>query len=286
LRRSTARLPRIAALAVVLCASAVAAAADSEFLPEVGVRLQAARYLPSDVDLVYEGWIGANAGLARFGRTTTYLSADVETVLGNERRAFEATQANYHLEVGMRRAFSRYRALHLFLHHVSRHEQDRPKPEAVDWNMLGVRFEAPLPPEFKLPGSVAFGLGHTTQVSLVGYQWELTGQALVDLVRPSFGAIYGAAGFRLVSAEPEAPFERRGFVDFQAEAGLRFKRNGRMIETFLAFDHRNDVLIAQPLTETRALLGFRIRVGRRHFAAPEDPRPPAPPPPPLSGPLE
>lgn len=265
--------PLAAALGLALCASVPPAAADSEFLPEIGVRLQAARYLPSEVDRVHEGWIGANAGLARFGRTTAYLAADVETVLGNERREFEAKQANYHLELGARRALSRDRALSLFLHHVSRHEQDRSKPEAVDWNLLGLRFEAPFPAEFKIPGRLAVGMGHTTQASLIGYRWELTGQAVADLVTRRFGIVYGAAGFRLVSAEPEEPFERRGFVDFQAEGGVRFRRDGRMIETFLALDHRNDVLIAEPLTTTRALLGFRIRVGRRHFAGPEDPRP-------------
>lgn len=266
---------------MAFCGLAVRAAGDSEFLPEVGVRLQAARYAPSDVDLVYEGWIGASAGLARFGRTTGYLAADVETILGNGRREFDANQANYHLELGARRALARDRSLTLFLHHVSRHEQDRNKPEAVDWNLLGVRFEAPFPVEFGVPGRVAFGLGHTTQQSLVGYRWELTSQILADLLQRRFGTVYGALGLRLLSAVPSAPFERRGFLDFFAEAGVRFRRNGRMIEGFVALDHRNDVLIAEPLTDTRALLGFRIRVGRRHFAAPEHPRPleaPAPDP--------
>jgi hypothetical protein len=273
LKRAGRLQPHCAALALAAFALAPPAVADSEFLPEVGVRLQAARYAPSETDLVYEGWIGAGAGLARFGRTTTYLAADVETILGNERRAFEATQANYHLELGARRAFARERALTLFLHHVSRHEQDRSKPEAVDWNLFGVRFEAPFPPELKLPGRVAFGMGHTTQESLVGYRWELTGQILADVVTRPFGVLYEATAFRLVSAEPQAPFARRGFLDFQAEAGIRFRRNGRMIETFLALDHRNDVLIAEPFTDTRLLVGFRVRVGRRHFAAPEDPTP-------------
>jgi len=273
LKRHRGRVPRHAALTLAVCALGRPALADTELLPEVSVRLQAARYMPSDTDLVHEGWIGAGAGLVRFGKTTAYLVADVETILGNERRQFEATQANYHLELGARRALARDRALSAFLHHVSRHEQDRSKPEAVDWNMFGVRFEAPFPAEFKLPGRVAVGMGHTTQQSLVGYRWELTGQVLCDAVTRPFGVVYVATGVRMLSAEPEAPFARWGFLDFQFEAGMRFRRNGRMIETFLALDHRNDVLIAEPLTETRALLGFRIRVGRRHFAGPEDPRP-------------
>ena len=273
MKRQRRRLPRHAALALALCVFGRPTYADTEFLPEISVRLQAARYVPSDTDLVYEGWIGAGAGLARFGRTTAYLAADVETILGNERRQFEATQANYHLELGARRALARDRVLSAFLHHVSRHEQDRSKPEAVDWNMLGVRFEAPFPAEFKLPGRLAVGMGHTTQQSLVGYRWELTGQVVADAVTRPFGVVFVTSGIRMVSAEPEAPFARLGFLDFQAEAGLRFRRNGRIIETFLALDHRNDVLVAEPLTDTRALLGFRIRVGRRHFAAPEDPRP-------------
>jgi len=76
-------------------ACAASASAEWEFLPEIGVRLQASRYLPSEVDLVHEGWIGANAGLARFGETTAYLAADVETILGNARREFEVLSTKF-----------------------------------------------------------------------------------------------------------------------------------------------------------------------------------------------
>jgi hypothetical protein len=250
----------------ILALGATRTNAESALLPDLWAHLQAARYAPGDVDLRHEAWIGAGADVVRFEGTTAYFTSALETILGNTLRAFEARQANYHLEVGARRSFGDHE-VGVFFHHVSRHEQDRPKPEAVDWNLLGLRASTPLPKEFFFPTRITFSIARATRTSFVEYQWEATGRVESDVLTRRWGQAYLDWGGRLVTSERTLVYPRSGFLDFQAEAGVRFQREERMLELFVAFDHRNDVLITQPLTKSRALFGFRIGAGRRSPAA-------------------
>lgn len=256
----------------IVALGAASSHAETELLPDLSVRLQAARYAPGDVDLRHEAWIGAGADIVRFEGTTAYFTADLQTILGNTRRAFEARQANYHLEIGARRSFGD-REVGLFFHHVSRHEQDRLKPDAVDWNLLGLRASAPLPKQFFCPTRITLSVARATEASLIKYQWEATSRVEADVLTRRWGQAYLDWGARLVTSERTPLYRRTGFLDFQAEVGLRFQREARTLELFLAFDHRSDVLITEPLTKNRALFGFRIGAGRRGPAAGPSARP-------------
>jgi hypothetical protein len=238
-----------AGLLLALASAPLARAQDVELLPDVSVHLEAARYQPTEVDLHWTGWIGAGAGLARVDAFTGYFSADLETILGWERRPFEATQASYHLELGVRRPIGALTA-GVFFHHVSRHAVDRDKPEAVDWNVLGVRVHGPVTPSVRMRASV----GHTTQASLVGYRWELTAGLDVDVGPP----VYAAGHVRLVTVEPHPSFPRGDFADLRAEMGARWPREKAVLDLFAAFERRNDVLLLVPAVRNRVLLGFRI----------------------------
>lgn len=241
----------------LLAGGASAGAETAALLPGVSVHLKAARYQPSETDQMWTGWIGAGAGLLRVGETTAYFTADVETILGNRRRPFEANQANYHLEVGADRRVGGATAT-LFFHHVSRHLVDRPKIQAVDWNVLGARASARLPQGWGLPGLATLGVGHTTQVSLVGYRWEITGQLELDALTRRWGQAYVTGAARLVTTRRSEAFPRSRFLDATAEAGARWRREGRSLELFAAYEHRNDVFLEEPASRDRALLGFRI----------------------------
>ncbi|HVR71624.1 MAG TPA: hypothetical protein VMT87_12350 [Vicinamibacteria bacterium] len=245
--------PACAGPLLALAVALPARAGEVELLPEVSVHLSAARYQPTDPDAHWTGWIGAGAGLARLASATAYFTADVESILGWERRPFEATQANYHLELGVRRPIGSFTAA-VFFHHVSRHAVDRDKPEAVDWNVLGVRAGGPLTPSVRLHASI----GHTTLASLVGYRWEVTGGVDVDLAPP----LYAAGGARWVTVESDPAFARGSFADWRAEAGARLRRDKAVLETFAAFEKRNDVELLTPAVRNRLLLGFRIVHGR------------------------
>ena len=254
-------MPRIAVAPVLALGALPARAAGIALLPDVSVRLSAARYEPVEADMHWMGWIGAGAGLLQAGGVTAYFTADVETIIGNTRRAFDASQANYHLEAGLRRAVGeRYQAA-LFFHHVSRHLVDRPKVQAVDWNVLGLRFAGRRPG--RVPVGFVLGVGHTTLASLVGYRWEATGHLDAALLSGPSGEAYVAGDVRFVTVARSPAFPRGDFLDRSAELGGRWRRGGRTLETFVAWERRNDVFLEAPGARTRALLGFRIGyVGR------------------------
>jgi hypothetical protein len=106
-------------------------------------------------------------------------------------------------------------------------------------------------------------VGHTVQVSLVGYDWELTAHGEVELVRGGFGAVYALGDLRHVTAESAPAFPRGSFTDVTVEAGARWRSGARSLDTFAAFEHRNDVYVEVPGTKDRLLLGFRIGLSGR-----------------------
>lgn len=248
-------IPALPLLLGLVQPGATDAGADrgTALLPALRVHLVAARYAPSEQALRWTGWIGAGIDLFRVRGTTGYFDADVETIIGDEFRAFDANQANYHLEPGFARSWGSVRLMAYF-HHVSRHRADRAKREAVDWNLVGVRGILPLPAGMRL----TLGLAHTTLTSFVDYRWELTGRVEADLPSPAWGRFYLDGRARVVTTVRRAPFDRSGFVDGSVEGGLRFQREGRTMDVFVAYEHRNDVFVDEPGVRDRALLGLRF----------------------------
>ncbi|MET0552343.1 MAG: hypothetical protein ABW221_04860 [Vicinamibacteria bacterium] len=230
-----------------------------ELFPDATVRLSGARYAPAETDFLWTGWIGAGAGLFRVNGVTGWGMAEVETILGDTLRPFEANQANYHLQLGFRRTVGRVE-VEPFFHHVSRHYVDRPKTQAVDWNVLGFRGAMRFEPGGR-PVRVEAGLGRTTQASLPGYQWEATAAVAIAAREGDGASPYARASARYVTVRdldtPET-LQRGAFLDRAAEAGVRFSRGGRALELFAAGERRNDVFLEEPGALTRALFGLRI----------------------------
>jgi hypothetical protein len=249
------RLVVLAALAA--CAPETRAA---ELLPDVSVRLEATRYAPSERDLQWQGWIGAGASLVEAAGVSLWGRAEVETILGHVIRPFEATQANYHLSFGLRRDVGRLQVAPFF-HHVSRHYADRPKVQAVDWNLLGVEVAGPLG---ALPVRLTGRLGRTVQASLPGYEWEACARAEAEVWRGGPGRALLRGGVRLVSVRDHDTLPRGGFADWVLEGALRHQRGGRALEAFVAAERRNDVFLEEPGVRRRALFGLRILYEREN----------------------
>jgi hypothetical protein len=251
----------IAVLASVLALAGVASPAGAadrfELLPALSLQLEAARYAPVETDLYWTGTMGGGADVFAVSGVRAYIAGSVETIIGNTRRGFDATQANYDLETG---AWWRIRGLTVnpFFHHVSRHLVDREKAPAVDWNILGLGVEGALGQRDR--AHVGGRVGHTTLDSIVGYRWEVIGYGDVELYRRGRMAVYGAAGARLVTIDPEPELPRRDFLDFAAEGGLRFLRETRVFEVFASYEHRNDVFLLVPGARDRGLFGIRFRL--------------------------
>jgi hypothetical protein len=250
--------PRLWLAASVLLAVAPAAAEPAKFLPEGSLHLMGARYAPAERDFQWDTWVGGEMGLVRWSRTTFLVNAEVETILGNELRAFDANQANYHLEGGLKRPWGR-RTLELFFNHTSRHTEDRPKPQTVDWNILGLRLSGPLG-RTPFPTRFLVSAGPTTRSSLVEYRFEVVGRLEADLVERPWGALCLSAMVRGMKTEPKASLARRGFVDVNVEGGARIHRGQRSCTVFAAYERRNDVYPLLPELRSRLLLGLRFGI--------------------------
>jgi hypothetical protein len=247
-------------LGAVLVVAAFAAAAPAEDVatpPDLRVHMEAIRYDPVETDMHWDSWISGGVGVVSAGRATLYFDAGVETLIGNTLRAFDATQANYHLEPGVRWRFGDTHVGIMF-HHVSRHYVDRTKKQAVDWNVLGVRATGPFGHASPLHGWYMLSAGHTTEAAHVGYGWEFVGDAETDLVSWGWGAAYARGALRGVTAEPTRTLPRGSFVDVNAEGGVRWDRGTRRLALFAAYERRNDVFLESPGVRERALFGFRI----------------------------
>jgi hypothetical protein len=246
---------RSAALALALAAPHIAIAAEPvAFFPEAQLRMMGARYAPAERDFQWDSWIGGGVGLLRVSGVTLYGTADVETVIGNERRAFDANQANYHLDVGLKRPLRGLEAALVF-GHVSRHAEDRSKPVAVDWNDLAIQLSGPFA---KQRARFLVSLGHTTFTSLVTYRFEAVGKIEADVLKRPAWEAYVSARLRGVTTERTPEFPRDGFVDVNAEGGVRLHRGARTLHLFVGYEHRNDVYIEVPGVRDRALIGFRF----------------------------
>ncbi|HVO12238.1 MAG TPA: hypothetical protein VMX54_15965 [Vicinamibacteria bacterium] len=247
-----------ASLAVGAGAPAAAADGDDKALfPDVALHLEGARYAPAENELEWTTWIGAGLGVFTRHRTTGYVAGDVETILGSERKPFDAYQANYHLEGGFRYALGRS-LLVPFLHHVSRHLIDRPKTPTVDWNVVGLRLLGSLPPLLGSRARYAVGLGHTVEKTWVAYGWELTVRLESEVWRWSWGQAYLRLAARAVTTGGQPKPPQDGFLDFSAETGMRLRRGERRLDLLLAYEHRNDVFLFQPGSRDRALFGLRL----------------------------
>jgi hypothetical protein len=244
-------------LLLSLLPAAALAAERPQLLPDSELRLTALRYAPAEVDIHWGGWIGGGIGVLRYRRTTAYLEGDVETVLGVERRPFEANQANYHLELGVRRGMPWGEALAYF-HHVSRHAVDREKDLPVDWNVLTAAVRGPLRLPGRIPGLWSASVGTMTQQSNVGYRWETRASAQLDLLRRGWGTGFAAAELHLMKTRPNALFPRTGFYDARVEGGLRVMRERRTVELFMALERRNDIRLLTPAARRRAMIGLRL----------------------------
>jgi hypothetical protein len=246
-------------LGLALFVAVPAHAAPVEWLPTGQLRLTALRYTSAEPQFKWSGWIGGGLGLVRVGATTLHVDTDVETIIGNEQRSFDANQANYHLEASGRQALGDALEASVVFHHVSRHLEDRAKSSAVDWNMLSLsvtrRFQG------ALPLRVSVGLGHTVQDSLVNYGWEARAGLHAELLRSSGAQLYLATELRYVQAEATAAFPRDSFLDTWLEAGAQLARGGRRAALLLAFERRNDVFLLQPGARSRVLLGLRLGLG-------------------------
>jgi len=254
----------VASVALLLAATSLPAAASEPptFLPEGSLRVMGARYLPAERDYQWDTWVGGEIGLVRVSGTLLLVDIDVETILGDELRLFDANQANYHLEGAIERPWGALTAS-LFFRHVSRHAVDRAKVQTVDWNILGLRLSGPLARTCPFPVRFLVSLGPTIRSSLVEYRFEVVGEVEADVVRRPWGGFYLSVRLRGMKTEPKPQLPRDGFLDASVEGGAFISKGQRSFRVFVAYERRNDVTLIVPESRDRLLLGLRVGIADR-----------------------
>ena len=157
------------------------------------------------------------------GRFTFF--ANYQVVTGEEFRAFDPTQGNYILGGRLSLPRSRGSRSPRVFYHQSRHLSDRPKRQAVDWNMFGGRVE---PVVLRGAGGTGHASGHSRRRRAflrglrVGSRWR------GSCTLPAAPAHIALVGRR----RPAMPGRRRepepGHADRGARRGRReIRRRGR-----------------------------------------------------------
>ena len=92
-----------------------------------------------DRSFAWDSDIGADLDLFDFGFVRGNLFVNIESILGDERRAIDPNQNNYTIDTTIFVRLPRG-ALGVTFHHISRHLADRENKGAVAWNMAGLTY--------------------------------------------------------------------------------------------------------------------------------------------------
>jgi hypothetical protein len=250
------------ALMVMVCAVPAraqtadpAAATDTvEFLPRTAFHLAAKNLVDDDPRFVWDADFGGELDIVDYGRGRFVFEGNYQVVLGEEIRSFDPNQGNYVL-AGLISARAGKTELAAQLYHQSRHLADRPKEEAIDWNMLGGRVRrrfAYRQATFDARGDLRGVYMKTT----VDYSWELDAAVRTDVkLRPAIGLL---AAFDLRYLGVDGSRDRGNQTGYKVEGGVRFEGRAGAVELFVAAERRIDPYPLEVGTAQWAAAGFRL----------------------------
>jgi len=187
------------------------------------------------------------------GRTSFII--DYEALIGDEFRLFDPNQAVYTLEAASSARVGDGEIVGIF-HHVSRHLADRENRQAVAWNAAGVR----LLKQFSRQSTTLDVDAELTRVvakAFVDYDWigELNLSVRHPLNRQV--AVFVQGSGKLFTVDGTVP-NRGTQTGGVAEAGVRLKGTGGVLELFAGFEKRVDAYELERASQRWVLAGFRL----------------------------
>jgi len=188
------------------------------------------------------------------GRTA--LIIDYEALIGDEFRLFDPNQAIYTLEVSSSVRVGYDSEVVGVFHHVSRHLSDRANRQAVAWNAAGVRWLK----QYSRPTTTLDVDAELTRVvarAFVDYNW--IGELGLSLRRPLNGrvAVFAQGAARMFTVDGSVP-NRSTQTGGVAEAGIRLRGTGGVLELFAGVEKRVDAYELEREPERWVLAGFRL----------------------------
>lgn len=226
-----------------------------QFLSAYRVRMGASRLAAPSDRFAWDGRFNGDVDLVAYGRGRVNFMAEYEVVLGRELRQFDPNQSLYTLDLRVTRRYGANELAGLF-HHVSRHLNDRPKTQPIDWNAIGV--------EVTRTGTVgsirAESLLRADRIvkrSYADYTWRLGGK--LRLLRPATPRVTLLSEGSLDFVGTDAGVtDRNTQVGAYLEGGARLGGLAGSLDLILAFERRVDAdpLIRGPMSWI--LVGFRL----------------------------
>jgi hypothetical protein len=224
------------------------------FLPRMAFHLTGEHVSGDDERFVWNANFGGELDVLGYpgGRATFF--ANYEVMLGEELKAFDPNQGNYHLAGSASRWVHGVELAGVF-HHESRHLSDRLKTAAVDWNMVGVRAQKALV-HGRATTVGRVDLRGVIQRSMVDYEWELDARVrTVVQVRPHVSVV---SAFTLDVLGVDGTGNRGTQVGARGEGGIRLEGGGGAIELYLAVERQIDPYQLEFSTASWFIAGFRL----------------------------
>lgn len=223
-------------------------------MPRTAFHMAAEHLSGDDPRYVWDADFGGELDVVDYGAGRFTFEANYQVVLGEEIRSFDPNQGNYIL-AGYVSARTPAFEVAGQLYHQSRHLADRPKEDAVDWNMLGGRVRR----AFKYDQATFDARADLRGVfmkSSVDYTWELDTALRSDVkVHPGVGLL-AAADVRYLGVDGSQ--DRGNQIGYKIEGGVRFQGRAGAIELFVAGERRIDPYPVEFGTAQWFTAGFRL----------------------------
>ena len=225
-----------------------------EFMPRTAFHMAAEHLSGDDPRYAWDADFGGELDVVDYGYGRFTFEANYQVVLGEEIRSFDPNQGNYIL-AGYVSARTRLFEVAGELYHQSRHLADRPKEEAIDWNMLGGRVRKP----FKFRDATFDARADIRGVFMkttVDYSWELDAALRSDVkVHPGVGLL-ATADVRYLGVDGSQ--NRGNQTGYRVEGGVRFEGHRGAIEVFIAGERRIDPYPVEVGVAQWFTAGFRL----------------------------
>jgi hypothetical protein len=253
-------------MALVVVVSAVSARAQGqtppaepartvEFMSRTAFHMNAQHLSGDDPRYVWDADFGGELDVVDYGVGRFTFEANYQIVLGEEIRSFDPNQGNYIL-AGFVSARIRGTEVAGQMYHQSRHLADRPKEEAVDWNMVGGRVLRGFTYR-KATFDARADLRGVFMKTTVDYSWELDAGVRSDVkVRPQVGLL-AAVDIRYLGVDGSR--DRGNQTGYKVEGGVRFEGRAGAIELFVAGERRIDPYPVEVGIAQWVAVGFRLR---------------------------
>jgi hypothetical protein len=187
------------------------------------------------------------------GRTSFII--DYEAILGDEFRLFDPNQGIYTLEAASSARVGDAEVVGIF-HHVSRHLADRANKQAVAWNAAGVRLLKRVTRQTTTI-DIDAELSRVVAKAWVDYTW--IGELNLSVRHPlnEHVVVFAQGSGKLFTVDGTVP--NRGMqTGGVAEAGVRLKGTGGVLELFAGFEKRVDAYELEFDSQRWVLAGFRL----------------------------